>query len=151
MKYFYDDIGTSKFRNKKYSIYAADVKSNHLLASFLPLPRMEQKAVYEKIKAVSSLSSLRLVRIAGPDNYALEKNTLAGALTLYSIFDSFPLVIENAAKKIIMPFKGRIWIFLRGADENIDFPDVGNTEEKRIYTGTVFLLPDVACDIFEEK
>lgn len=151
MSYFYDDIGTKKVKHL-FSISATDINSNSLLSSFAPLPNMEQRVVYNTIKNIPSSSGLKLVKIIYSNRYSLEKRTLAGALSLYSIFESFPLIIENSKLKLAKHrfIKDRIWIFLRNSDENITLPTLGKGKIRLKYIDSVSLSSMAMCDIFSE-
>ncbi|OGW75959.1 MAG: hypothetical protein A2Z72_04660 [Omnitrophica bacterium RBG_13_46_9] len=147
MSYFYDDIGTKSCKHL-YSNYATDVKSGNLVSSFAPLNYMQQRVVYDEIKKVPSSTGLRLVKIISPSKHILEAKTLAGALSLYSIFDGFPLIIEDPHLRLSKPFKDRIWVFLNSS--NKDMLIVNKIKMKLGYIATVPLLPAVKCDIFIE-
>jgi len=153
MRYFYDDIGMSKSGKEEYHSYVTDVNPGDLFSSFAPLPAMQQKTVYEKIKNINFNSDLKLVRIISHRDLRLEKNTLGGALSLYSMLETYPLLIEDVNA---VPFKvcfpqERIWVFLRYSNESVDFSILDGNEVTLIQSGSVSLLPTVTCDIFSEN
>lgn len=149
MIYFYDDIGVKY--NRKYPVYSVDIKSSKLFSSYIPLPIMQQKAVYSIIKEISSPSGLKLIKITWSDKHILEARTLAAGLSLYSMFESFPLIIENPSPYQHEFFSGRIWLFVRGLNEDIEsFLNINKKKSKTRYIRSIFLSPAIICDIFLE-
>lgn len=154
MSYFYDSIGTRRVK-QKYKIHSTDISSNNIFSSFAPLPPMQQRAIYDKIKKISSSSGLRLVRIIKPDKYALEAKNLTVALSLYSMLESFPLIMQKSlnlrSNKPIEPFKDRILVFLRDVNEDINLSDVNIKRASLKYVASISLSPTISCDIFKEE
>lgn len=155
MRYFYDEIGTTKVA-QKYGCYAKDVISPGQFSSLCPLPAMRQREVYDEIKKISVASELKVVRIIDFDKYTLEKKILSGALSLFSGFEDKPIFIEmfESAKYGFFnskPFDGRVWIFLRGDDENAVLSGEygGNVPLK--YVTSIFLSSGISCDILKEN
>lgn len=150
MRYFYDDIGTKKVKHP-YSIYAANINSNNPFSSFVPLPKMRQREIYNKIKEIPFSSGLRLIKIINSNKHILEAKTLAGALSLYSMFESYPLIVESPDITKYKIFKDRIWVFLRNAGENVDLPSIDGERLRLKYVVSVPLTPMIICDIFREN
>jgi hypothetical protein len=144
MSYFYDDTGIKEVKHS-YSIYVTDINSR-LFSSFAPLPDMQQKTVYNTIKEIPTLSGLKLAKIINPDAHILEAKTLAGALSLYSMLESYPLIIEDPNITKYRPFRNRIWIFLRSSGNSI----INIKDAELNYITNVPLSYTVSCDIFRE-
>ena len=148
--YFYDDIGTKRVKHS-YSIYARDVEP-HSFSAFAPLGPLRQRAIYGAIKKISSFSGVRVVRIIGPGKYAFEKKFLGGALSLYSIYENYPLIVEGPYREQYTPFEDRIWIILRDSEKDVDFSKGTLRDSSRLkYITGVLLSAKVMCDIFKEN
>jgi len=148
MRYFYYEITSVNIPNEN-RIYVTDINSNNLFSSLAPLPRWQQRAVYAEIKKIPSSYGLRLIRIIDSDKkHILEKMTLSGALSLYSLFEGYPLIEEEPSLNLYKSFQDSIWIFLKSPDININFSSMDEEKVKLKHISEVFLSPTIICDIF---
>ncbi|MBN1872240.1 MAG: glycosyltransferase family 39 protein [Candidatus Omnitrophica bacterium] len=151
MEYLYDEIGT-KDTKQGFHVYPRGVEYSNPFFSFAPLPPLDYRTVYDIVRGIEGRAGLKVVNIISSGApYKMETKGLAGALSLYSLIENVPLIIEGGGAAFRHPFKDRVWIIARGRKDAIDKSRL--YKERNVdtrYVDSVFLSPTIICDIFIE-